>query len=274
MAVKVIQMLHVRGSGLRSQGRTWKSCFEGSVAGNRSVGLLSRVMHADLLRVGITPLTCLPAPNSSCTVRPKPTRDRSSRGPRRRMSESKPQTTPGKIQTNRECPNPTRNVCILRKAIGYNSLSGAGRARRPAARGACRGPFGDTLSGARAIALRLRSDGWGRGQVDQRTELACKGSSQGRALDDCSCFFDPAGGRGLARGDAEPGQQGNRRSSESVRTDNKIPHLLSAGKVSGAQAHGTGPRSCAHFVALAVRGRYGSRNSACHWGPGSFTHPS
>ena len=71
MAVKVIQMLHVRGSGLRSQGRTWKSCFEGSVAGNRSVGLLSRVMHADLLRVGITPLTCLPAPNSSSTVRPK-----------------------------------------------------------------------------------------------------------------------------------------------------------------------------------------------------------
>ncbi len=75
MTVKVIQMLHVGGSGLRSQGRTWKSCFEGSIAGNSPVGLLSWVMHADLLRVGITPLTCLPAPNSSSTVRPKPTRD-------------------------------------------------------------------------------------------------------------------------------------------------------------------------------------------------------
>ncbi len=71
MMVKVIQMLDVGGSGLRSQGRTWKSRFEGSIAGNSPVGLLRWVMHADLLRVGITPLTCLPAPNSSSTVRPK-----------------------------------------------------------------------------------------------------------------------------------------------------------------------------------------------------------
>ena len=265
-------MLHVGGSGLRSQGRTWKSCFEGSIAGNSPVGLLSWVMHADLLRVGITPLTCLPAPNSWSTLRPKPTRHRSSRGPRRRMSESKPQSTPGKVQTNRESPNSTQNICVLREAIGYNPFPGTGRARWPATRGSRCSTSGDALSGPRAIALRLRSDGWGREQTDGRIEVAGRGSSQGWALDGRSCFFDPAGGRGFARGDAEPGQQGNRRSSESVRTDNKIPHLLSAGKVSGAQSHGTGPRSCAHFVAWAVRGRCGSL--ACHWGPGLFTHPS
>ncbi len=61
MAVKVIQMLHVRGSGLRSQGRTWKSCFEGSIAGYSPESLLGCRHTFRLIASRRTPgLACQP----------------------------------------------------------------------------------------------------------------------------------------------------------------------------------------------------------------------